>query len=363
MFIVLPIRMQTTDQHHATVWDAIWQWLRISNKPVIKLYNGYGQSNSLLIMGHVLKRSPLPPRHYRKNFLANTIALIRLFIVKPMPKVKLVLQWDEQELDVLTDKDGFFKFEWKDRPPLPQGWQQVRVRAYQGSKEIATAEGQVYIPYTTQYGFISDIDDTFLISHSANLRKRLLVLFTSNARSRQPFDGSALHYQLLSQGNTTQEAPNPFFYVSSSEWNLYDYLTEFTRVYEMPKGVFLLNTLKRFSQLLKTGQSSHQTKFNRIVRILETYPEQRFVLLGDNSQMDPEIYEAIVGHFPQRIRAVYIRNIRPANEEKAKGHLSAVAASGVDTCLFSHSKEAIEHSRQIGLISVQQEKIAKVKQA
>lgn len=355
--------MQTTDQRHSSFWDAIWKWLRISNKPIVKLYNGYGQSNSLLLMGHVLKRSPLPPRHYRKNFLSNTIALIRLFIVKPMAEVKVLLHWEAQIIEAVTDQDGFFKFEWKDQPPLPQGWQDVAVRAYVGSKEIAAATGHVYIPYNTQYGFISDIDDTFLISHSANLRKRLLVLFTSNARSRQPFDGSALHYQLLSQGNTTPDAPNPFFYVSSSEWNLYDYLTEFTRVYEMPRGVFLLNTLKRFSQLLKTGQSSHQTKFNRIVRIMETYPKQRFVLLGDNSQMDPEIYDAVVNHFPDRIRAVYIRNIRPENAEKAKAHLSSIAAKGVDICLFSHSREAIEHSSQVGLISMQQEMKAKAKQA
>ena len=128
---------------------------------------------------------------------------------------------------------------------------------------IATATGHVYIPYNTQYGFISDIDDTFLISHSSNLRKRLFVLFTQNARTRKPFVGVVNHYQLLANSNTTPDAPNPFFFVSSSEWNLYDYILEFTIVNEIPKGIFLLNQLKRFNQLLKTGQNNHQAKFTR----------------------------------------------------------------------------------------------------
>lgn len=311
--------MQTTDQYQPGFMDKLWEWLGISHRPMLKIYNGYGHSTQLLLMGHMLKRSPLPPRHYRKNILSNTLALLRLFMVKPFPGVELRLTWEGQLFTTTTDKDGYFRFEWKDKPPLPQGWNEVSVEAFSRGRQIAVATGEVYVPFHTQYGFISDIDDTFLVSHSANLRKRLFVLFTQNARSRQPFDGSALHYQLLAQGNTTAEAPNPFFYVSSSEWNLYDYLVEFTKTHSLPRGVFLLNVLKQFRELLKTGQSHHQTKFNRIVRILETYPDQRFVLLGDNSQMDPEIYAGIVKHFPARIRAVYIRNIRPINEEKAKG--------------------------------------------
>ena len=34
------------------------------------------------------------------------------------------------------------------------------------------------------------------------------------------------HYNMLASANTQKDVPNPFFYVSSSEWNLYYYLTE-----------------------------------------------------------------------------------------------------------------------------------------
>ena len=195
------------------------------------------------------------------------------------------------------------------------------------------------------------MDDTFLVSHSANLRKRLYVLFTRNASSRKPFEGVVKHYQLLAQGNTSPNAPNPFFYVSSSEWNLYDFLVVFATLNGLPKGAFLLNVLKEFGQLLKTGQNNHNGKFTRIVRILQGYPNQRFVLLGDSSQHDPYIYESVVKHFPKQIHAVYIRDVYQRNFGKVKAVLQNIEAAGVSCCFFKHSADAILHSKSIGLIT------------
>jgi phosphatidate phosphatase APP1 len=326
-------------------------WLGLTDEIVIKVYHGYGHSEQLSIYGHVFKLSPLPRSRYSKSVLNNAIALLRLFMVTPYPNASLQMEWEGKKLTAQADKDGFYKFDWKDEPPLQQGWYEITVQMMIGDAVQAEGKGSIYIPYTTQYGFVSDVDDTFLISHSSNLRKRLFVLFTQNARSRQPFDGSVKHYQLLSMGNTTPDAPNPFFYVSSSEWNLYDYLLEFTKVHGLPRGVFLLNVLKRFSQLLKTGQNNHQTKFTRIVRILEGYPKQRFVLLGDSSQHDPYIYQSVVKHFPNQIHAVYIRDVYEKNKQKVQEVLHGIEGAGVPCCFFSHSSEAILHSKKIGLIT------------
>ena len=326
--------------------------LGLTNELLIKVYHGYGHAEKLVIYGHVLRQSPLPRKRYRKNVLNNTWALLRLFMVKPFPKARLQMTWQGQQLQTESDTDGFFKFEWKDMPPLEQGWHEVVVEMVNhDSVVLKQSKGSIYIPHPTQYGFISDVDDTFLISHSSNLRKRLFVLFTQNARSREPFEGVVKHYQLLTTGNTTPEAPNPFFYVSSSEWNLYDYLLEFTHMNELPRGVFLLNVLKQVREIFKTGQNNHGTKFTRIVRIIEGFPKQRFVLLGDSSQHDPYIYESLVRHFPKQIHAVYIRDVHAKNKQKVADVLQKIEASGVPCCFFTHSSEAILHSKKIGLIS------------
>jgi phosphatidate phosphatase APP1 len=353
MLLVLSHLMQTIDQPDQNKnWNTrLLNWLGLTNETTIKVYNGYGQADSLVIYGHILRLAPLPRTRYNQSFLGNIASLLRLFMVKPLRGAQLKTQWGGQTLYSQADKDGFFKFEWKDEPPLEQGWHELTVSMTGESGEVlASGKGGLYIPYPTQYGFISDVDDTFLISHSANLRKRLYVLFTRNARSRKPFEGVVKHYQLLALSNTTPDAPNPFFYVSSSEWNLYDFLLEFSTLNGLPRGVFLLNVLKEFRQLLKTGQNNHNGKFTRIVRILQAYPKQRFVLLGDSSQHDPYIYESVVKHFPKQVHAVYIRDVYKRNYGKVKEVLQKIEDAGVSCCFFQKSADAILHSRKINLI-------------
>lgn len=347
--------MQTTDQIEKNPRRTFKEWFlnlfRITAEPTVKVYHGYGHNGRLTIFGHVFRLSPFPRRKYRQSFIRNTLALLRLFLIKPYSGIEVELEWKGQLYKCQTGADGFFRFEWEDTEPIEKGWISVMINAYRRGQFIAKAPGRIFIPEATQYIFISDIDDTFLISHSGNLRKRLYVLFTQNARSRRPFEGVVRHYQLLAHSGTTRSAPNPFFFVSSSEWNLYEYILEFSAINKIPRGVFLLSQLKKFSQLLKTGQNNHGTKFTRIVRIMEAYPKQRVVLLGDSSQQDPYIYEAIVKHFPKQVHAVYIRDVFERNYEKVNEVLHKIEAAGVPCLFFKHSKEAILHSVKIGLIS------------
>jgi phosphatidate phosphatase APP1 len=325
--------------------------LHITRKPIVKVYHGYGDEDMLLVYGHVFRQSPLPVTKYKKNFLTNTLKLIRMFMVKPYANVRVSMKWGNQVIEDVTDDDGFFKLEWKSETPLQKGWHKVNVEFTDRKNRTYRGEGTVLIPFETQFGFVSDIDDTFLISHSSNLRKRLYVLFTKNARTRRPFEGVAEHYKLLSLANTKAGLPNPFFYVSSSEWNLYEYIKEFCRSYEMPEGVFLLSQVKQWYQFFKTGQGKHSGKFMRIARLLKKFPHRKFILLGDDTQEDPNIYTAIVQAFPGQIICVYLRHVRKSRRNAVEGLVQGMREQGVEVCYFSKSSEAIEHSRKIGLIT------------
>jgi phosphatidate phosphatase APP1 len=345
--------MQTAHQQvvKAKSWqERLLNLSRLSAQPRIKIYHGYGHNGCLTVFGHVLKLTSFPRSKYRDGIIRNTLALLRLFMVKPYPCINVEMHWKGKKYFTKTDKDGFYKFDWEDSKPVEKGWQEIKIAAISNGNIITAAKGHVYIPEPSQYIYISDIDDTFLISHSSDIRKRLLVLFTNNARSRKPFEGVVKHYQLLETSNGPANAPNPFFYISSSEWNLYDYLLEFTAKNNLPKGVYLLNQLKGFSELLKTGHNNHQAKFTRIVRIMEAYPKQRVILLGDSSQQDPYIYSSIVEHFPKQVHAVYIRDIYQKNNAAVAEVLRKIESKSVPCCFFKHSSEAILHSIKIGLI-------------
>ncbi len=326
--------------------------LRLTDKPLVKVYSGFGNDTHCYVFGHVFSFSPVPRKKYRQNFLSNTLALIRLFMVKPVSGAKVQFTWEEKVYHAETAKDGFFRFDFSPSAPLKPGWHPVSVTLLGNRGSIAVGEAHICIPHPGQYTFISDIDDTFLISHSSNLRKRLYVLLTENARSRQPFEGVVNHYQLLADTGTSLEYDNPFFYVSSSEWNLYDYIREFSSVNKLPAGVYLLNQVKQLREVLRTGQNNHGTKFMRIARIMEAYPQQDFILLGDDSQEDPVIYASIVSHFRDKVKAVYIRKVTGRPKDIALEKISEMETAGVRCCYFEHSAEAVIHSKQIGLIIV-----------
>ena len=327
------------------------QWFRLTDLVMVKLYHGYGSENKFFIQGHVFSLSALQRKKYRNKLLVNLFSLMRLFIVKTVAGAAVQLHFGENLFEQKTDEGGFFKFEGFLATNPDFGWHEVTADLLNVNGEtVTTSNGFIFVPYITQYGFISDIDDTFLISHSATILKRLHVLFTNNARSRKPFEGVVDHYKLLAQANTQADKPNAFFYVSSSEWNLYDYIVEFTRVNELPRGIFLLNRLKKLGQLFKTGKSNHGGKYERIAQLLNAFPKQKFILLGDSSQQDPYIYTSLIEHFPGRIHAVFIRDIYEKNRQKVKQALMKLDKAGVAYCFFVHSSEAIEYSKKIGLI-------------
>jgi phosphatidate phosphatase APP1 len=326
--------------------------LRLNHHPVIKVYHGFGNKEKIIVLGHVLKLSPYPRITYRKNWLVNIFSILRLFMVIPFSNAKVMIEWEGDFYPTHTEKDGFFRLEISPTKPPNEGWHNVSVKLDEEKykRRNIFAIGSIYIPFTSQNGFISDIDDTFLISYSVRLRRRLYTLFTKNAHTRKPFQGVVNHYKLLAGSGQQGKNSNPFFYVSGSEWNLYDFLIEFSFRNELPKGVFLLSQLKNIKAIFSSGQKDLRTKFMRIVRIVDAYPHLNFILLGDDSQQDPEIYLSIVSHFPNKILAVYLRNIHEKNSERVRSIISEMESKGVSCCYFKHSAEAVLHSKKIGLI-------------
>lgn len=322
------------------------------NKSVsIKLYHGYGHRGNLVVYGHAFLHRATGSQRYSNNFFVNILYLLKLFMVRPYPFARVRLQFYGQYIDGQAAYDGFLKFEWAADREISAGWHPVQAAVLSAEgKVLAETAGDLYVPHITQYGFISDIDDTIMVSHSATIIRRLRELFIKNPRTRKTFPQVAAHYALLAGSHTDAAHPNPFFYVSSSEWNLYDYLVETFRFNRLPEGAFLLNQLKGWRDLIKTGKTGHEGKLMRVMRIIDAFPNQQFVLFGDNSQRDPAIYAAIAIKYPKNIGAVYIRNVRPGRAAETRQTLAEIAQQQIPVCLFRTSAEAIAHSRENGLI-------------
>ena len=313
-----------------------------------KIYHGYGHTNNCTLFGHVFAGAPITRNYDRSSTWQNIVHLIRLFMLRPRADVPVRLTWNQQQFYSTTASDGFFSFSWASETSIPAGWHAVTVEALNGEGlPINSGTGKLFVPHVTQLAIISDIDDTVLVSHSSTILKRLFLLFTRNPRSRRAFAGIVEFYQWLALARTEGDTLNPFFYVSSSEWNLYDDLVEFFHHNHLPAGSFLLNQVKRWYNLFKTGKTKHEGKLLRIVRILEAFPHQRFILLGDNSQSDPVIYQSIVQKYREQIVAVFIRSVVSQHDARTQTILQTITAQGVPTHLFNDSATALVQAKMI----------------
>ena len=232
------------------------------------------------------------------------------------------------------------------------GWIDYQVSIVHGNETIVSTESYIR-PKRENLGIISDIDDTFLVSYTENPLKKLYHLLFRNVNTRKVYEDVVPHYQALSNsGRTGGEEQNAFFYVSSSEWNLYRFIVQFTEIHQLPKAVLLLKDIKSLlSDFFRNGRDGHNHKFEKIKHILEFYPNLKYILMGDDSQHDPFLYEAICKIFPVTVKAVYIRKTGKKEKEKVSVALKNIESLGISVCYFTHSSEAIEHSKAIGLIA------------
>jgi phosphatidate phosphatase APP1 len=320
-------------------------------KPILKLYRGYANDEELIVMGHVFKPTKTKDYAFEKKKFENASSIIRLFRLKTHANADVYLKHNNTTIHTKTLIDGYFKFCIPVDKNVGHGWIDYEVSIIEGDNKIITKESYIR-PKKENLGIISDIDDTFLVSYTMNPLKKLYNLLFRNVNSRKVFEDVVPHYQALSNsGRTIDGEQNAFFYVSSSEWNLYRFIVKFTEIHQLPKAVLLLRDIKSsVADFLWTGRGDHNHKFEKIKHILEFYPNLKYVLMGDDSQHDPFLYEAICKIFPVNVKAVYIRKTGGQKKEKVSEALKNLETLNVSTCYFTNSSEAIAHSKSIGLI-------------
>ncbi|MFT3793335.1 App1 family protein [Flavobacterium sp.] len=321
-------------------------------KPILKLYRGYANEEELIVMGHVFRPTTQEEYDFQKKNFRNARSVIRMFRIKTQANADVYLELNGQRIHTKTLSDGYFKFTIPLKNEPAHGWVDYRVILFHNKEEII-GKGSFIRPFEGNLGFISDIDDTFLVSHTRNPFKKLYILLFRNLRGRKIFENVVPHYQALSTaGRNNKEEQNAFFYVSSSEWNLYRFIIDFTELHDLPRAVLLLKDIKTsLTDFFITGRGDHNHKFEKIKHILEFYPHLNYTLLGDDSQADPFLYEDICKIFPINVKAVYIRQTGSHKKPKAIKALQNMESLNVATCYFAESSEAIAHSKRIGLIS------------
>lgn len=275
-----------------------------------------------------------------------------------------------------TDRTGHASFAFSPaRFPEAGGWHPVHLEVTEGADGVGlptplVASTTALRPAPdAQYAVLSDIDDTILHTNATKVVTMAKLTLMGSARTRKPLPGVAALYRAFQAGagepeqarETTEgdhvgdPVRNPIAYISSSPWNLYDMLNEFLEINAIPRGPMLLRDAG-----LRPGEptaegSRHGHKLVKARRFADAWPALPLVLFGDSGQHDADLYASLAEERPERVRAIFIRDVDPDTSSERDAwlaqHTARAEAVDVPMFLIRDSLQAARHAVDLGLLS------------
>lgn len=315
-------------------------------------FMGHGRTDRVCLRGRVVANRSVVPAEDNDSVWENLLNMYRRFHTQEIPHAEVQITLGDLTRTVRANVEGCFEvtLDIPDGAIARPGWHKADILAPEyPDQEGARTQARVLVPPDdAQFGIISDLDDTVIRTDVFDLVKVARNTFLRNAHTRLPFAGVAAFYRALQVGRPSTQ--NPIYYVSNSPWNLYDLLVDFFEVRSIPLGpLFLTNLGLTDDHWLR--KDPYQHKLGSIQHLLDTYPSLPFVLLGDSGEHDPEIYLEAVRRNPDRITAIYIRNVLPGQRgEEVQGIADKTREAGAEMLLVTDTVEAAEHAAAHGLI-------------
>lgn len=334
-----------------TIHSTLKERLQTDETIQIIPYTGFGNQQWIQIRGRALEDKGLAKHNDEETLWQNLASAYQRFESDEIPNLRLQIQFQGQTTEVITDPEGYFAASLPVRDLNAYGlWYDYQVDLPEQTlvtTPVKTLTGQVQIPSSScDFGIISDIDDTIMVTNATSTLNMMRLTFLRSPASRLPFAGVNTFYQALTHGGSV---PRPMFYVSSSPWNLYDFLEEFMELNNIPRGTLFLRDFGLHT--FKASHHHHKTQY--IHQIMDSYPQLPFILIGDSGQHDPEVYSEIVSQRPQQVKAIYIRDVstEPTRDEEILRLAEKTREQQIDLCLVATTLEAARHAVQQGYIA------------
>jgi phosphatidate phosphatase APP1 len=192
----------------------------------MELFLAFGNEKEIFIKGRIVEAYRQSRPSENKNAFQNIIAAIRRYAGSSIPDVRVMLEYHHLRIEMVSDEEGIFEKRFDDPHPVTNNKEKARLNII---KEPGIQPENEWIEidilrYASDhdFGIISDIDDTIVVSHATKVGKKFWLSVSKIAYTRRPFPGVSEFYHLISEGGS-----HPVFYVSSSDWNLYDLIMDF----------------------------------------------------------------------------------------------------------------------------------------
>jgi phosphatidate phosphatase APP1 len=173
-------------------------------------------------------------------------------------------------------------------------------------------------------GLISDIDDTVMITALPRPLLAFWNTFVVKETNRRPVPGMAALYQRL-----REEEPEALtVYLSTGAWNVARAISRFLDRHGYPRGPLLMTDWGPTTEgWFRSGRAHKQRELRRLVR---EFPQLRWILVGDDGQHDPQLYEELADEVPEALRMVLIRQLSAVEQVLTHGTPVPPESSALD---------------------------------
>lgn len=328
--------------------DLLEQGEEHDRKVRVLAYAGYRNGRMVRLNGRIVRYEE--PLDTGKGRLARLRAMMEIYNSNELSGVEVRCEAYGRTHQAISDAEGYFEFELAVEQTLPSStcWEHVTLSTPGRVAQQPSIKVPIIAPGTDgNWGIISDIDDTVIETGATNFLKNWRRVLVDQPRDRLAVPGASSLYKMIARDHANPA--RPFFYVSSSPWNLYGFIAEFMELNGIPHGpMFLKDYGIDASQIGHKGHDEH--KLAAIEKVLAFYPDLRFLLIGDNGQRDVSIYARVVSDFPGRVAAVFIRDVDGSCRSGPEGDLlRQIERNGVPTFCGAGFGDAVTVVQQLDL--------------
>jgi len=285
-------------------------------------------TNSSLISGVILKKKPYLASN-KKSLISNVIMIIGSYFTDPFSEEEIEVSYNNIKYVVKTDTKGAFSIPFNEVIEEPS-----TIQISENNNVLAIIQKYPLFFKKNKSGLtvVSDIDETIMVSYTKSFIKRVFTTLFTAASKRKVIPFTEGLYAFLKS-----EKPH-FFYVSKSEYNLFFTISNFILMNKLPKGYLFLTPYLNFWQLVKSKKDAN-FKYKNISLLIEHNPEQQFILVGDDSQHDMEIYTKIAKQFESNIKSIYIRQTQKKINDQQLINWNSLKGTGIDAHYFKHNED------------------------
>ena len=241
---------------------------------------------------------------------ANPMRGWRSFTATAMSDAPVTIVIDGTKHEAYTDRGGVLDV--KLSIDLEPGIHEV-IMYVPGSRAVATS---VYIvPESQKLGVIMDVDDTVMVTMLPRPLVAAWNSFILDEHARIPTPGMAVMTDRIRRSH-----PNaPFMYLSTGAWNITPTLRRFLSRNGYPRGTFLLTDWGPTPDRWFRSGTNHKVESLRC--LAEEFPQMKWILVGDDGQRDPYIYNGFAVRYPDNVAAIVIRNLTVGETMLASGRV------------------------------------------